>query len=132
MQQLRQAAAEQIVEEKKEEVARMKKWRAAIGLVVLLLVGVMPATVTNAAPTISGSVWVGGVELDSIGESVASSNSNGGSATLYWEKYYEAPVLVLDNYVYEGSGYEYETGCYAGIYYSGNSTMYIILGSDIN
>lgn len=128
MQQLRQASAEQIVEEKKEEVTGMKKWMAAIGLVVLLLVGVMPATVTNAA-TLSGSVWVGGVELKNIGDSVASSNDNGGSATLYWEKDYDAPILVLDNYVYEGSGYEYETGCYAGIYYSGTDPLYIILGT---
>ncbi len=48
MQQLRQAAAEQIVEEKKEEVKGMKKWMAAIGLVVLLLVGVMPANIQQA------------------------------------------------------------------------------------
>ena len=101
----------------------MKKWRAVIGFVLLLLVGVMPATVTNAAPTLSGSIWVGGVELKNIGESVASSNGNGGSATLYWEKYFDAPVLVLDNYVYEGNGYEYADGCYAGIYYTGNNKL---------
>ena len=107
----------------------MKKWMAAIGLVLLLLVGVMPATVKAAAPTLSGSVWVGGVELDSIGDYVESSNGNGGRATLYCEKYFGAPVLVLDNYVYEGNGYEYADGCYAGIYYSGNNIIYIILGS---
>ncbi len=48
MQQLRQTAAKQIVEEKKEEVKGMKKWMAAIGLVVLLLVGVMPANIRQA------------------------------------------------------------------------------------
>ena len=48
VQQLRQAAAKQVVEEKKEEVTGMKKWMAAIGLVVLLLVGVMPANIRQA------------------------------------------------------------------------------------
>ena len=106
----------------------MKKWMAAVGLVLLLLVGVMPATVTNAAPTISGSVWVGGVELDSIGDYVESSNENGGRATLYCVAG-GTPVLVLDNYVYEGKGYEYATGCYAGIYFNSKDWLYIILGT---
>lgn len=53
VQQLRQATAEQIVEEKKEEVTGMKKWMAAIGLVVLLLVGVMPANIRQAEAKIS-------------------------------------------------------------------------------
>ena len=130
MQQLRQAAAKQVVEEKKEEVKGMKKWMAAIGLVVLLLVGVNPATVTNAASEPSESVWVGGEELkpESFGASVNSTNGNGGSATLQvsTSEYY---VLVLDNYVYEGPGYEYETGKYAGIYYAGTKDLYIILGN---
>ena len=106
----------------------MKKWVVAVGLVLLLLVGVMPATVTSAAPALAGSVWVGGVELDFIGDYVESSNGNGGRATLYCDAS-GAPVLVLDNYVYEGKGYEYATGCYAGIYFNSKDWLYIILGT---
>ncbi|MBR4058755.1 MAG: hypothetical protein IKK03_02835 [Lachnospiraceae bacterium] len=108
----------------------MKKWMAAIGLVLLMLVGVMPITVKAAAPAVSGSVWVGGEELKNIGDFVKSSDGNGGQATLYATSI--GPALVLDNYVYEGDGYEYDTGCYAGIYYAANNPLYIILGTDIN
>ena len=103
---------------------------AAIGLVLLMLVGVMPITVKAAAPAVSGSVWVGGEELKNIGDFVKSSDGNGGQATLYATSI--GPALVLDNYVYEGDGYEYDTGCYAGIYYAANNPLYIILGTDIN
>ncbi len=71
-------------------------------------------------------VYVGGTALQYVGDSVA--GTGGGTATLYIGST-GAPVLVLDNYVYEGEGYQYDTGCYAGIYFSGNGSMYIILGS---
>lgn len=107
----------------------MKKWMAAIGLVLIMLVGMMPAPVKAAAPALSGSVWVGGKELTNIGDFAESSNGNDGRATLYCTST-GFPVLVLDNYVYEGNGHQYDTGCYAGIYYAGKNPLYIILGTD--
>ena len=54
--------------------------------------------------------------------------TGGGTATLYISSS-GTPVLVLDNYVYEGSGYKYADGCYAGIYYADSKPMRIILGT---
>lgn len=84
------------------------------------------AAETAASDPLANPVYVGGTALRYAGDSVA--GNGGGTATLYISSS-DTPVLVLDNYVYEGSGYKYADGCYAGIYYADSKPMRIILGT---
>lgn len=70
-------------------------------------------------------VYVGGQALQYAGDSVTGGS---GTATLYIGQD-GSPVLVLDNYVYEGAGYHYtDNNNYAGIYYEGSDTLYLFCG----
>ncbi|MBQ8527498.1 MAG: leucine-rich repeat domain-containing protein [Lachnospiraceae bacterium] len=86
---------------------------------------VTPETAAAVNP-LANPVYVGGTALQYAGDSVE--GTGGGTATLYISSS-GTPVLVLDNYVYEGSGYKYTDGCYAGIYYADSEPMRIILGT---
>ena len=103
--------------------------RRLTALLLVLLLSMMPvitAKAINASDPLDNPVYVGGTPLQYAGDSVA--GTGGGTATLYIGST-GAPVLVLDNYVYEGSGYKYADGCYAGIYYAASEPMRIILGT---
>ena len=84
------------------------------------------AETAAAVDPLANPVYVGGTALQCAGDSVEC--TGGGTATLYIGSNGD-PVLVLDNYVYEGSGYKYADGCYAGIYYAANKPIRIILGT---
>jgi len=82
---------------------------------------------TAAAPDLQANpVYVGETPLQYAGDSVA--GTGGGTATLYICQDGN-PVLMLDNYVYEGAGYAYEENEYAGIYYGGSGYLLIMTGT---
>ncbi|MBQ9768328.1 MAG: hypothetical protein IJW37_09530, partial [Lachnospiraceae bacterium] len=76
--------------------------------------------------SLENPVYVGEQALQNAGDSVT---GNSGTATLYIAQD-GSPVLVLDNYVYTGAGYENTEDNYAGIYYGGSDTLYIFCGSN--
>ncbi len=82
-------------------------------------------TKTEVVP-LENPVYVGGAALQNAGASVTGGS---GTATLRIAQD-GSPVLVLDNYVYTGSGYEYESGKFAGIYYAGTGDFYLIPGTE--
>lgn len=82
-------------------------------------------TKTEVVP-LENPVYVGGEALKNAGASVTGGS---GTATLHIAQD-GSPVLVLDNYVYTGSGYEYESGKFAGIYYAGTGDFYLIPGTE--
>lgn len=84
------------------------------------------ANVQASAP-LDSPVYVGGVELKYAGDSVL--GTGGGKASLCITQD-GSPVIILDNYVYEGAGYKYSetNNYYAGIYYEGNKNLIIFCG----
>ena len=87
--------------------------------------GTVVDTKEEVAP-LENPVYVGEQALQNAGDSVT---GNSGTATLHIAQD-GSPVLVLDNYVYTGSGYEYESGKFAGIYYAGTGDFYLIPGTE--
>ncbi|MBE5925887.1 MAG: hypothetical protein E7270_02885 [Lachnospiraceae bacterium] len=81
----------------------------------------------QASDPLDSPVYVGGVELKYAGDSVL--GTGGGKATLCITQD-GSPVIILDNYVYEGAGYKYSetNNYYAGIYYEGNKNLIIFCG----
>ena len=97
----------------------MKKTKAFITsfiIILALIIGVCTITPVTASAT-EFSIWVGGVQLhegeylvNGATETVSEEPTEGGYAHLFEGE------LILNNYEYNGVGYEYDTGCYAGIY----------------
>ncbi len=108
----------------------IKILRLPVLLVVLLcsvlLVITAEGTSASSEP-LANPVYVGGTALQYVGDSVE--GTGGGTATLYICQDGN-PVLLLDNYVYEGAGYQYDENVYAGIYYGGSGYLVIMTGTD--
>ena len=109
---------------------KIKIWRLPVLFMVLmcsvLLVITAEGTSASSEP-LANPVYVGGTALQYVGDSVE--GTGGGTATLYICQDGN-PVLLLDNYVYEGAGYAYEENAYAGIYYGGSGYLLIMTGTN--
>lgn len=88
--------------------------------------GTVVDTKEEVAP-LENPVYVGGEALQNAGDSV---DGDSGNATLYIGKD-GSPVLVLNNYMFTGAGYENTEDNYAGIYYGGSDTLYVFCGPNV-
>ena len=106
----------------------MKKRLLSILLALMMIIGMIPATTLTAFAAAGGEVYVGGVSMHdgdylAVGATkTQTTKPSGGYA------YYNDGKLTLNNYSYEGKGYEYESslGYYAVIYSKNDLTLELI------
>ena len=106
----------------------MKKRMISLLLALVMVLGMLPAATLTANAASADSVWVGGVEMTNntylaVGATATQTTKPSGGYA-----YYEIGTLTLNNYSYEGEGYQYdsEDGYYAVIYSKIDLTLELI------
>ena len=92
--------------------------RVFVILVTIITIGfILVQFMTNVDAASSGTIMVGDKNILTDSDNII----EGDTGYVKWRSDYQ--WLIIDNYTYQGEGYEFKTGYFAGIYIVGGSNI---------